>query len=229
MKGLIGRKDVLAHPFTVISGFGPKVFFKTVFAPRHITFLEVISEGIPQPASAEEIEITLLLDKLISFELRTSHLYAGMAMLFKSRKGAQHFFQTLSQQEEGHAEILRITKVEVARRKLWEQVKPVSPVVLDKIDKELSQLEWDIRHPEALSYKEALKIVEALESSEINVVFDFVQHSLRTPFLRKSHRLIPSIAEHHSYLNTMLPELMEEEIHEEHARLRNNHFNNKVK
>lgn len=220
MKGLIGRKDVLLHPITVIQGFGFKVFFQTLFAPHHITFLEVISQDLPQPVSAEEIQMTLLLDKLISFELRTSHIYARMALLFKSHDGAHDFFHTISGQEQGHAEILRITKVEVARQKLWDQIKPISQTVIDKIDRELSHLEWDIRHPEAFGYKEALKMVEVLESSEINVVFDFIQHAIQTPFLRKSHKLIPSIADHHSYLNTMLPELMEEEVLEEHQRQR---------
>ncbi len=220
MKGLIGRKDVLLHPWTVIRGFGLKVFLKTAFAPGHATFLEVISEGIPKPVSPEEIQITLLLDKLISFELRTSHIYARLGTMFKEHDGANTFFHTLSIQEQGHAEILRIVKVEVARLKLWDEVKPISTEVVDKIDKDLSHLEWDIRHPETLSYKESLKIVESLESSEINVVFDFIHHSIQTPFLRKSHRLIPSIAEHHSYLNTMLPELMEEEVREEHLRHR---------
>lgn len=218
MRGLIGKRDVMLHPLTVIQGFGLQVFFKAVLASKGKTFLEIISEGIPQPVSREQIKITLLLDQLIAFELRAAHIYARMAMLYKKHSGAADFFRTISHQEEGHAEILRITKVEVARYNMWASVKPVSQKIIDTVDKDLSTVEWSLRTPGKLPYKKALDTVEELESSEINVVFDFMTHSIQTPFLRKAHRLIPSLAEHHSFLNTVLPELMEDEKRNVHRR-----------
>jgi len=106
MRGMIGRKDVLAHPVVVIRGFGLKVFLKTLISPRSRTFLEVISEGIPRPASEAQIRVAEFLDKLVSYELRTAHIYARMAHQFQDRGDAKTFFLTLSLQEEGHQHFL---------------------------------------------------------------------------------------------------------------------------
>lgn len=222
MQGLIGKKDVLKHPGTVIHGFGWKVFIRTLAAPPGHTFLEIISEGIPHPTAPKEIELSLQIDKLVSFELRCAHIYARLAEIFRERWGlARDFFRTLSEQEEGHAEILRITKVELARRRLWNTLVPIDTVVIEKTDKMLSKIEWALREPEKLDFSKALQFVEEMESSEINIVFDFLLHSVSSPFLKKIYRLIPSIADHKTYLNSLLPVLKEEEASERNMRHRN--------
>lgn len=221
MRGLIGKKDVLRHPVVVIRGFGWKAFFRAVAAPPGRTFLEVISVGIPRPSTPQEIELSAQLDKMISFELRCSHIYARMAEIFRDRWGlARDFFRNLSEQEEGHAEILRITKVEVSRRSLWKILIPVKAEVIEKTDKLLSDVEWSLREPEKLTIEQGLENVERLESSEINMVFDFLLHSVSSPFIKKIYKMVPTLADHHTYLNSLLPLLKEEAAYERNLRKR---------
>lgn len=222
MRGLIGKKDVLAHPVVIIRGFGWKTFCRCLTSSPGTTFLEIISEGIPHPASPQEIELSRQFDRLISFELRNAELYSQMAELFHSLLDVREFFRTLTDQEEGHAEILRITKVEVARRNLWNTLVPIKPEMIEKIDRKLTEAEKTIADSKKLELARALHLVEDLEASEINIVFDFLLHSVQTPFLRRIHFLIPSVADHQTYLNSMLPSLKQAEAHAEHLRKR--HF-----
>lgn len=216
MRGLIGKKDVLLHPLTVIRGFGWRVLLQTLVAARGRTFLEIISEGIPHPATPREIELSLQMDTLVSFEIRGAHIYARMADLFQKMREVRQFFLTLSGQEEGHAEILRITKVELARRQLWQTLVPIKLGLFEKIDRELAEVEEGLRYPQKMELKEALTAVEKLEASEINIVFDFLLHSVHTPFLKKIYYMIPSLADHQTYLNTLIPLFKQEILHKEH-------------
>lgn len=222
MRGLIGKKDVLAHPVVIIRGFGWKTFCRCLASSSGTTFLEIISEGIPRPASPREIELSHQMDRLISFELRNAQIYAKMAGMFYPLGEVREFFRTLTDQEEGHAEILRITKVEVARRRLWNTLVPIKLEMMEKIDQKLTEVEERLADPKKLDLTHALHLVEDLEASEINIVFDFLLHSIQTPFLRRSHFLIPSVADHQTYLNSMLPSLKQAEAHAEHLRKR--HF-----
>lgn len=219
MRGLIGKKDVLCHPFLVIQGFGWKVFLRTLRAPAGLTFLEIISEGIPNPSKPHELELSQQLDKLISFEIRCSQFYSKMSEIFRNHWGlAPDFFRNLSEQEEGHAEILRIAKVEISRHYLWNTVLPIKPGLMEKTDRMLSEVEGLLRLPEKLDIKKGLEAVERLESSEINTVFDDLLHSIHTPFLKKIYRIVPALSDHQTYLDSLLPLLKEEAAYEKNLR-----------
>lgn len=224
MRGLITKKDVLFHPCVVISSFGFKIFIRSLAAPRGLTFLEVISEGIPHPASPAQVEMTQQIDRLAAYELQCSSIYGYLGEIFSASPQIRNFFRTLSYQEQGHSEILRLAKVEMARRNLWPRAKLLDPATMHKLEQMLIHLDLELKKEEKPTLKKALQVIETIEASEKEMLFDFLHHFhevVQIPFLRKIHRIIPSFADHQSYINTMLPLLKEMETHEERARKRN--------
>lgn len=212
MKGMIRARDVIAHPAVVIRGFGLKVFLRALLAPKERTFLEIISEGIPHPASPEERAITQQLDRLVLQEIHCSKIYKYFADHFLNFPDARQFFQTLSFQEEAHAEIIRVAKVEIARRKIWPQGDLIAPDILEKTDAMLARLDAGLRQTPRPTLKQALEMLEEMEATEREMVFAFLRHFhdvVQFTFIQKMHLLIPSFADHNAYLNTMLPQLKE--------------------
>ncbi len=212
MRGVIRKKDILSHPWVVIQGFGLKLFWQTLTAPNSSTFLELISEGLPKPVSEKELELTAQLDKLVSFELRCALIYSQCRERFWHFSAARHLFLNLSYQEETHAEMIRIVKVEIARKNLWDFVNPIPKEKFVKVEQVLSEIEGSLKNGGDFSLARGIAVVETLESRENDVVFEFLLHfhkAVETPFIRKLHKIIPSIADHHAYLNSALPEIKE--------------------
>lgn len=226
MRGLIRARDVIIHPLVVIQGFGVKVFWRALTAPKERTFLELISEGIPQPISPEQVAVSHQLDRLILHETHCSKIYHYFADHFTDALEVRDFFKTLSYQEEAHAEIVRVAKVEIARQKTWPKGDLIAPEILEKVDLALAQIDAVLRKTPKVSLKQALEILEEIEMTEKEMVFAFIHHFhvvMQFTFLKKIHHLIPSFADHHAYLNTTLPLIKEWAARRERRGNRNNH------
>lgn len=212
MRGLITKKDIFLHPLIIIQSFGLPLFLQAAFSPPKKTFLEIISKNIPKPKSKQEIEITAQVERFISLEEGVSKIYSNLMTTFQVIPEARKFFQTLAYHEQAHAEILKIVKIEAARRNLWDQVKPIKEELLNQVQIIIDKLLFSTETDRNIDLKRGIEIVELIEKTENKVILDFLLHFYRvvqTPFLKKIHHIIPSFANHHEYLNTTMPEIKE--------------------
>lgn len=208
MRGVIGKRDLIIHPFTVIKGFGIKMYAKTLFAPKGQTFLEMIRENVTEPETSLNIEIMEQLDKLISFELQIACIYSQLADMFWNNKGASQFFHTIASHENDHAEMLRIIKVEMGRQNLWNALEPIDKGLLDSINPLLSEVNAKLKDSKKVTLKKALEFVKQLESIEENVIFETLVlfFSLANSlFFENVCRFIPSFYDHYNYIKSTLP------------------------
>jgi hypothetical protein len=171
MQGVITRTQVLAHPFVIVESFGLKVLLRALVATDE-TFLDVVSRTAEEEAhlGMEELDLGRTVKRYIGFECRARDLYRRLAHDHAGDPGAAHFFRTLSRHEEGHAIVLSRVRRELRKGRLWKASRDVQVAAEDGLDAVLAGFEEEVRRGAPLA--RALEIVEALEGSELNVVFD---------------------------------------------------------
>ncbi len=172
MQGVITRAQVLAHPIVIVESFGVKVLVRALFAGGRETFLEVVSRSAEEEAhlGMEAIGLTRTVKRFIAFECRVGDLYRRLSTGFSGIPEAEDFFATLSRHEEGHAIVLSRVRREIRNGRLWKDSKDVHSATVEAFESRLEAYEEEARRGVALA--RALEIVEGIEGSELNVVFD---------------------------------------------------------
>lgn len=172
MQGVITRVQVLAHPIVVVESFGVKVLVRALFADARETFLEIVSRSAEEEAHRGMAELDLLrtVKRFIGFECRVGAIYRRMARELSAQAEAARFLETLSRHEEGHAIVLSRVRREIARGRLWKESKDLHLAGVEGFEDRLDAYEEEVRGGVTLA--RALEIVEGIEASEINVVFD---------------------------------------------------------
>lgn len=172
MQGVVTKVHVLAHPLLIAESFGFKVLVRALLAGPGETFLEVVTrcaeEEAHQGMAALDLERTV--ERFFGFECRARDLYKRLAEGLPGVRDAVRFFHTLSRQEEGHALVLSRVRRELRRGRLWKESPEVHAAAVDAFDARLRALEEEVW--KGVTLARALEIVEAVEGSEINVVFD---------------------------------------------------------
>lgn len=178
MQGVVRTRQVLAHPIVIIEGFGLKVLIRALLAGRGETFLDIVSRCAEEESRSdlEEIDILRTVDRFTSFERRARDIYAALARQLKGHPDAAKFLARLSNQEEGHAIVLSRVRREIRRGRLWTESKDLHGFSVAGMHALLERFEAEVRGPVSLG--RALEIVEAIEGSELDVVFDTLNRSV---------------------------------------------------
>ena len=178
MQGVITRVQVLAHPIVVIESFGVKVLVRALFADARETFLEIVSRCAEEEAhlGMDEIALGRTVKRFIGFERRAGDVYRLLAERFAGIDEAARFFRTLSGHEEGHAIVLSRVRREIRKGRLWKESRDLHFAAVEEFDARLAAFEEEVRR--GVSLPRALELVEAIEGSEINVVFDTLNGSV---------------------------------------------------
>jgi hypothetical protein len=178
MQGVITRVQVLAHPVVIVESFGVKVLVRALFASARETFLEIVSRCAEEEAHAEmdEIDLGRTVRRFIGFECRVGDVYRRLSQQLSGAAGAAEFFGTLAGHEEGHAIVLSRVQREIRRGRLWQRSKDLHVATVEAFEARLGAYQEEVRRGVTLA--RALEIVEGIEGSELNVVFDTLNGSV---------------------------------------------------
>jgi rubrerythrin len=178
MQGVVRRRQVLAHPIVILEGFGLKVLVRALFAGGEETFLDVVSRCAEEESRSglDEIDLLRTVDRFIGFERRARDLYAALSLQLKDHSDAAKFLTRLSNQEEGHAIVLSRVRREIRRGRLWTESKDIHLGLVSRVEALLERFEAEVRG--RVSLARALEIVEGIEESELDVVFDTLNRSV---------------------------------------------------
>lgn len=167
MLGAIRKRDILAHPLVTIHAFGWGLFFRVLVAGRDETFLSLLAAT--QQVRPPTIEIPEALARCVELESRAGRIYASLASRFPSPRALCEFFETLSEQEQQHFEMLAVCR-ELGSREGWieESFTPWREAV-PRLERQMTEAEDLARRVGSVA--EALHLVIRIESSEINRVF----------------------------------------------------------
>jgi len=178
MQGVVTRVQILAHPIVILNGFGLKVLIRALLAGRGVTFLDVVSRCAEEEARGdmEEIDLLRTVDRFVGFERRARDIYSRLAQQAHGHPDAAKFLARLSQQEEGHAIVLSRVRREIRRGRLWKESKDLHIASVAAVDGVLARFEAEVRT--AVPLLRALEIVEAIEDSELDMVFDTLNRSV---------------------------------------------------
>lgn len=178
MQGVITRVQVLAHPVVIVESFGVKVLVRALFADARETFLEIVSRCAEEEAhlGMDEIDLVRTVKRFIGFECRVRNVYQRLSERFSGAAEVAEFFKTLSGHEEGHALVLSRVRREMRKGRFWSQSKDLHVATVEAFDARLEAYEKEVRRGVTLA--RALEIVEGIEGSELNVVFDTLNGSV---------------------------------------------------
>ena len=178
MRGVITRAQVLAHPVVIVESFGVKVLLRALFSNAQETFLEIVSRSVEEEAhqGMHEVDLARTVKRFIGFERRVGEVYRRLSLEFPGAPAVASFFTTLSLHEEGHAIFLSRVRREIRRGHLWKESKDLHLACVEAFEARLAAYEEEVRR--GVTLRRALEIVEGIEGSEVNVVFDTLSGSV---------------------------------------------------
>jgi rubrerythrin len=204
MVGAIVKRDVLTHPVVTIQAFGWIVFLRAVFASREQTFLGLLT--IESGSTHRTLPVCELIDRCIQLELRAKNAYLQLAKRFADDSKAMRFFTAMAAQEQSHSDLLEICR-EASKRAEWVMHREEEWAhAITQLERETSRLSREIETVQTLD--EAMRIVIALEGSEINSIFSNIMDSLDSGFVRKLEPFATAIRCHIEYIDRMIPTLV---------------------
>jgi hypothetical protein len=219
MVGVICRRNILAHPFVTIRCFGWRVFFRASIAGHSQTFLSVLAntKGLQAPT----VKVPELVERCVKLELQAKRIYESLAKRFFGHEPISDFLSTLAQQEETHAELLRLCR-EAANRSIWKEdcFAPCRDSI-PRLERQMESIESSLASIDGVT--DALRVVIQIESSEVNRTFESVVSASATVFVKKL-LAFQNVAESHiAYICDQIPKL-EPELAEECRELKDRFF-----
>lgn len=181
MVGAIVKRDILAHPVVTVRCFGWRVFFKALLAGHNTTFLSLLTDyEVLQPAGEGVPEFVA---RCVELELKAGRIYLSLSRRFADQAAVQGFFAKLAEQEHAHAELLELAET-AASLERWDECKAapwreVVPQLEQRMQSAISSVD------EIDSVRDALEHVIAIESSEINDVFNGVIAASDSAFVKR--------------------------------------------
>jgi hypothetical protein len=203
MKGVICRRHVLAHPLTTIQSFGWTVFFRVLTAGPDRTFLSIVAptlfEKPPPPA------VSSLIERCVGLEVRASAIYRRLARRYEDTPPLAGFFDTLSRQEQGHAELLELCRG-LSGESAWEEKDLERWLgVLPRLEDRMTEVERNL--DDLVETRDVLNLVIDIEGSEINQLFHGVVGATRSDFVRTIEAFRTAEKEHLDYICREVPRL----------------------
>ena len=198
MIGAICNQDVLFHPFVTIRAFGWRVFFRAVFQGHGDTFLSLLQrEGFfaaPQPPQEPEI----IERCCIRLELQSAAIYHSLADYFASLKPLREFLNELADEEQEHADLLRVCKFFASQgRFVADRFSPwhdYVPLLEQQMQQAVASLD------EIQSVDDLVGLILRIETSEINSVFMGVVEATDSPFVRNLGPFRRAVRRHIGYI-----------------------------
>jgi rubrerythrin len=207
MQGVITRVHVIAHPVVVFESFGMKVLLRSLFAGARETFLDIVSACAEEEEHAGMAEIDLLrtVKRFIGFERHMRDIYQELSRRFPDDVQATRFFRILASQEEGHAIVLSRVQRELRRGRLWRRSNELHVAAMEGFEATLDAHEQEVGRGVTLA--RSLEIVEAIEGSEINVVFDTLHGAVDMRSRARFERLFVLSRRHLAYFREQVKAL----------------------
>lgn len=204
MQGVITRVHVIAHPVVVFESFGMKVLLRSLFAGAKETFLDIVAACAEEEEHAGMAEVDLLrtVKRFIGFERRMRDIYQELALSFPGDAQAEKFFKVLAGHEEGHAIVLSRVRRELRRGRLWRRSKDLHVAAMEGFEAALDAHAQAVRRGVTLA--KALELVETIEGTEINAVFDTLEGSVDMRSRARFERLFVLSRRHLSYLREQI-------------------------
>ena len=207
MQGVITRAHVLAHPVVIAESFGLKVLVRAIFADARETFLEIVSRCAEEEAHVgmDDLHLARTVKQFIAFECRVRDVYRRLAATFSETADAATFFRTLARHEEGHAIVLSRVRREIRRGRLWKSSKDFHLAAVGAFEMRLAAYESEVRRGVTLA--RALEVVEGIEASEVNVVFDTLNGSVDMRSRARFERFFVLTRRHLAYCDEQVQRL----------------------
>ncbi len=203
MVGVIRGRDLFFHPFTTIHCFGWRMFFRALRAGHDKTFLSLLRES--NALQSAEGEAESIIRRCIELELQAKRIYETLAETTARRPAVAEFFAVLAQQEQEHADLLRIS-LAACRRSGWElgRFHPWREY-LPRLEREMREAEYAASAVD--SAEDALRLVVRIESSEINLVFRGAIAAGNSAFSRRLGPFRKAVETHIDYIVTQISRL----------------------
>jgi hypothetical protein len=207
MQGVITRVQVLAHPIVIVESFGLKVLVRALLSGGDETFLEIVRRCAEEEAhlGMHELHLARTVKRFVGFECRVGDLYRALAERFSRTPDAAEFFGTLSRHEEGHAIVLSRVRRELRKGRLWKESKELHAAAVDAFEARLAAVEDEVGRGVTLA--RALELVEEIEGSELNVVFDTLNGSVDMRSRARFERFFVLTRRHLAYCREQLERL----------------------
>ena len=203
MIGAIRTWDVLSHPLVTVRCFGWTTLFRVVLAGRKQTFLSLLSNNaLIFPADAEAAAI---LKQCIDLEVRAEVIYVTLAGATIEKPALTLFFTTLAQQEQSHADLLRLCAAASKQDEQWLKV-------LRSWRDDVVRLDGEMRKAEALvssvdDLDDAMRLVVQVELSEVNQILLAAMYASSSLFVKRLRPFQKAIETHIRYIAAQLPKL----------------------
>ncbi len=203
MRGVIRKRDVLAHPLVTVRCFGWRVFLKALLAGRDRTFLSVLVDA--DVMDFRRARPGRILDRCVSLEASARDLYRKLGERFSGNLAARELFAALAAQEEEHADLLRVCGA-AGENGRWKDG------LLDRCLSALPDLERRMEEAAAavdriVTLTGALRLVLVVEGCEINRVFQDMIASCDCTFVRSLGSFREAIREHLEYIRSRVAEI----------------------
>jgi rubrerythrin len=203
MIGAICRQDILAHPVITVRCFGWGVFFRSLVAGEHQTFLSLLAEARPLRLAPEKFPE--LVNRCIELESCAERIYASLARRFDPSDSVAGFFTTLAQQEKHHAELLDLCRAATGREEWNEKEFGAWGDALPGLQEQMREAESRAESLDSLS--EALRLVIQIESSEVNRVFSGIMAASDSEFVRTLRVFQEAALDHIAYICERVSEM----------------------
>ena len=203
MIGAICTRDVLRHPMVTVQCFGWRTLLRVLLNGKGKTFLALLSDtGEICPADPEA---TAILRRCVDLELRAESIYLTLAEATADEPTVSLFFATLAEQEQDHAELLRLC-VAASDRAGWkmEILLAWRDSVLE-LDKEMSEAEKSVSALDTLD--DALRLTIQLELSEVNRIFLAAMTASNSDFIKKLRPFQTAVEMHINYITEQITKL----------------------
>jgi rubrerythrin len=203
MIGAICTWDIVSHPLVTVQCFGWRTLLRVLTANKQQTFLSLLGDsGVLCPTDPEAAAI---LNQCIGLELRAEALYLTLAEATAEEPTLSLFFATLAQQEQDHAELLRLCAAASARSDWWRSVLLAQRDDVIRLDQEMRDVEESMSAIDDVDA--ALRLVIQIESSEINRVFLAAMAASNSAFVKKLRPFQKAVETHLNYIRSQLSTL----------------------
>lgn len=203
MLGVIRARDVLFHPFTTIHCFGWQTFFRALRASSEQTFLSLLGEtNFFRSADSEAVTIVR---RCIDLELQAKRIYETLTEITTRTPAAAEFFAILAQQEQEHADLLKLC-LTASRRSGW-KLGLFDPWrdYLPRLEQQMREAEYSASAVEGVD--DALRLVVWIESSEINLIFRGVIAASNSAFTKRLGPFRNAVETHVDFIVTEISRL----------------------
>ncbi len=156
------------------------------------------------------MDLRAIVNQFIGYELKARELYTILSAKFSELKDVSDFFRHIARHEEGHAIVLARVRREIDRGHYWKESKQIHTSEIEHFDRFIKEAEASIQS--GVSLAEALDLVDSLEGSEINIVFDNLNHAVDMKSRKRFKKFFVMSKEHIGFCEKKTAEFREKYV-----------------